>query len=213
MSQQTEPTAIDGVTALSTTTTDAWRSWLKTHGQTERKIWVLARYAASTLPGMRMNEAIAHALCYGWTDNRLHKLNDDTFYICFMPRNPKSVWGSKYRQLAEKMIAEGLMQPAGQAFIDHAKEIKTWDSMDDPINTTIPDDLQQLFDKDAAALKNFEAFPKSSKRWIFQWIAAAKRPETRTERVNQTAELAALNLKAHHPEAKEYLAKLGDNHA
>jgi len=77
--------------------------------------------------------------------------------------------------------------------------------MDDPVNVTIPDDLQKLFDKDPTALKNFEAFPKSSKRWIFQWIASAKRPETRAERVTQTAELAAVNLKAHHPEAKAYL--------
>lgn len=103
------------------------------------------------------------------------------------------------------------MQPAGQALINHAKEIKTWDSMDDPINVTIQEDLQKLFDRDKTAFQNFTAFPKSSKRWIFQWIASAKRPETREERVAHTAELAAINIKAHHPEAKEYLARLGNN--
>jgi len=103
------------------------------------------------------------------------------------------------------------MQPEGQAMIEGAKENKTWDSMDDPVNVTIPDDLQKLFNKDKIAFDNFQAFPKASKRWIFQWIAAAKRPETRTERVTQTAELAAVNLKAHHPEAKEYLNKINQD--
>lgn len=74
-------------------TPDMWRNWLETNGRVERKTWVLARYASSTLTDMRMNEVIAHALCYGWTDNKHHKQDDDTFYICFMPRNPKSVWG------------------------------------------------------------------------------------------------------------------------
>jgi len=73
---------------------------------------------------MRMYDAIEHALCYGWTDNKLHKQDDDTFYICFMPRNPKSVWGSKYRQLAEKMINEGFMQPEGQAFMTTPRKLK-----------------------------------------------------------------------------------------
>ncbi len=200
-------TAIDGVPTLNATATAEWRNWLKTNGQNERKVWVLTRYAASQLPGMRMYDAIEHALCYGWTDNKLYKQDEDSFYICFMPRNPKSVWGSKYRQLAEKMIGQGLMKPQGQALIDHAKQIKTWDSMNDPANVTIPEDLQKLFDKDKTALQNFQTFPKASKRWIFQWIAAAKRPETRAERMVQTAELAAKNVKAHHPEAKEYLAK------
>ncbi len=196
---------IDNAPVFNATTPAEWRSWLEKNGQTDRKIWVLARYKSSMLPGMRMYEVIEHAVCYGWTDNKLHKVNDDTFYICCMPRNPKSVWGSKYRQLAEKMIEQGLMQPQGQVLIDHAQAIKTWDAMDEPINVTIPEDLQKLFDKDKAALQNFQAFPKTSKRWIFQWIAAAKRPETRAVRVAQTAELAAQNIKAHHPEAKAYL--------
>ncbi len=202
-------TAIDNTPVLNARTTDEWRAWLEKHGQTERKLWVLTRYAASKLPGMRMNDVIEHALCYGWSDTMLlRKQDNDTFYIRCMPRNPKSIWGSKYRQLAEKMIEQRLMKPQGQALINHAKEIKTWDSLDNAINTTIPDDLQQLFDKNEVALKNFQAFPKASKRWILQWIAAAKRPETRNVRVAETAELAAKNIKAHHPEAKEYLAKL-----
>lgn len=209
MKKYDEVKMIDEVPVLNVATTDEWRAWLEKNGQTEKKVWVLTRYAASKLPGMRMNDVIGHALCYGWSDSMLlRKQDDDTFYIRCMPRNPKSVWGSKYRQLAEKMTGQGLMKPQGQALIDRAKEIRTWDSLDNAANTTIPDDLQKLFDKDEVASKNFQAFPKASKRWILQWIAGAKRPETRSTRVTQTAKLAAKNIKAHHPEAKEYLAKL-----
>jgi len=64
---------IDDVPVLDAMTTAEWRAWLEKNGHTAKRIWVLARYASSKLPGMRMNEVIGHALCYGWSDTMLLK--------------------------------------------------------------------------------------------------------------------------------------------
>ncbi len=96
------------------------------------------------------------------------------------------------------MIASGSMTPAGQAMIDLAKKTGTWDALVEVQNAVIPDDLKKLFNKNKTALKNFEAFPPSSKRIILEWISNAKKPETRALRIQQTIEQAAMNIKANH---------------
>jgi uncharacterized protein YdeI (YjbR/CyaY-like superfamily) len=94
------------------------------------------------------------------------------------------------------------MMPAGQAMVDLAKKSGTWTALVDVQNSVVPPDLQKLFDKNKTAFKNFQAFAPSSKRIILEWILNAKRPETRTQRIKQTVELAAKNIKANHYQQK-----------
>jgi uncharacterized protein YdeI (YjbR/CyaY-like superfamily) len=103
------------------------------------------------------------------------------------------------RQRAAKMIALGLMTEHGQALIDLAKAGGTWQVVPDEVSAAVPGDLRDLLDRNDAARVNFQNFPPSSKRLILEWIATAKRPETRRRRIDRTVELAAVNLRAHHP--------------
>ena len=96
------------------------------------------------------------------------------------------------------MIAAGLMTPSGQTLIDLARRTGTWEALVDVQNSVIPDDLQKQLDKNKTALKNFLAFPPSSKRIILEWILNAKKPETRQKRIDETVRLAAENIKANH---------------
>ena len=96
------------------------------------------------------------------------------------------------------MTEQGLVMPSGQAVIDLAKKTGTWDELADAQNLVIPDDLQRLFDEYDTAFKIFQAFPPSSQRLILEWIAKAKRAETRERRISQTVELAGSNVKANH---------------
>jgi uncharacterized protein YdeI (YjbR/CyaY-like superfamily) len=82
--------------------------------------------------------------------------------------------------------------------IDIAKKTGTWEALVDVENAVIPPDLQQLFNKNKIAFKNFQAFPPSSKRIILEWILNAKKPETRQQRIEQTVALAAKKIKANH---------------
>lgn len=105
------------------------------------------------------------------------------------------------RQRAAKMIELGLMTEHGQALIELAKTNGTWQVLSDAESSVVPDDLQASLDRDEAARENFQKFPPSSKRLILEWIATAKQPETRRRRIDQTVNLAAVNIRANHPRA------------
>jgi uncharacterized protein YdeI (YjbR/CyaY-like superfamily) len=97
------------------------------------------------------------------------------------------------------MIELGLMTEHGQALIELARANGTWRLLPDAESSAIPDDLQELLDRNEAARKNFQNFPPSSKRLILEWVATAKRSDTRRRRINQTVTLAAVNIRANHP--------------
>jgi uncharacterized protein YdeI (YjbR/CyaY-like superfamily) len=97
------------------------------------------------------------------------------------------------------MTQQGLMTEHGQALIDQAKADGTWQAVSDAHSSAIPPDLQELLDRKETARRNFHNFPPSSKRLILEWIAKARRPETRQRRISQTVRLAALNTRANHP--------------
>lgn len=120
-------------------------------------------------------------------------------YQTFTPRNPRSTWSQVNRDRVERLIASGLMAAPGQELIDLAKSTGTWDCLAEAQNGVIPTDLQAELDRCPEAATHFAAFPPSSKRRILEWIALAKRPETRTGRIGQTVTLAAANQRANHP--------------
>lgn len=190
---------LDGVQVLYARSVEEWRAWLEEHGATERSVWLVIYHKRSTTPSVGFHDAMEHALCYGWVDSKAVKRDAESFYLLLSPRNPKSTWGIKNRERAEKMIRAGFMTPRGQALIDHAKKLGTWDCLADAQNLVVPDDLRAGFDDNPTAAANFDAFPPSSKRLILEWIAKAKKPETRARRIAQTIELAAQNIRANHP--------------
>jgi uncharacterized protein YdeI (YjbR/CyaY-like superfamily) len=97
------------------------------------------------------------------------------------------------------MIELGLMTEHGRAAIEQAKAAGTWQLLPDEQSWAIPDDLQEQLDGNDAARTNYQSFPLSSRRLILEWIAIAKRPDTRRRRIDQTVSLAALNIRANHP--------------
>jgi uncharacterized protein YdeI (YjbR/CyaY-like superfamily) len=194
----TDPETVQGVPTVRAENTEDWRSWLAEHGRSEARVAVVLFRKKSELLTVRYQDAVEHALCFGWVDYKGMKRDDESFYLFFSPRGPKSTWSSVNRERAERMIQSGLMTEAGQAMIDLAKGTGTWEAHRDADNLVMPHDLQALLDANDAAWSNFSSFPPSSQRLILGWIATAKRPETRQRRMAQTVALAAENIGANH---------------
>ncbi|GAB2598033.1 YdeI/OmpD-associated family protein [Kribbella endophytica] len=176
---------------------DEWRSWLSDHGQSERAVWLVVGRGAEDV--VDYVAAVEHALCFGWVDSKTIKRDDTTTYQCFTPRNPRSTWSKVNRERVARLTAEGLMAPAGAAVIERAKTTGVWDVLAEAQNLVVPADLQTELDRNEQAGTHFAKFPPSSKRLILEWIALAKRPETRARRIQQTVELAEVNQRANHP--------------
>lgn len=179
--------------------TAAWRGWLARNCRSEREVWLVIHHRDSATPSIRYHEAIEHALCYGWIDSQARKHDAESSRLRFTPRGPRSTWSRVNRERAAKMIELGLMTEHGQALIDLARANGTWQVLSDADGSTVPDDLRELLDRNEAARTNFENFPPSSRRLILEWVATAKRADTRRRRIRRTVDLAAANVRANHP--------------
>ncbi|MFF5213079.1 YdeI family protein [Streptosporangium sp. NPDC000396] len=184
---------------LFASTPAEWRAWLARNCRSGKEVWLVIHHKDSGTPSMRYHEAIEHALCYGWIDSQARKRDADSSCLRFTPRNPRSTWSRVNRRRAEKMIGLGLMTEHGQVLIELARAKGTWQVLSDAESSAVPDDLRESLDRDEAARENFQNFPPSSKRLILEWVAAAKRPDTRRRRIDRTVSLAARNIRANHP--------------
>lgn len=187
-----------GINTFHAKSRKEWRKWLEKNHQSETSVWLIIYHKTSPVKSVYHDEAVEEALCFGWIDSIAHKRDEESKYQFFAVRKPRSNWSKANRERAEKMIAQGLMQPGGQNMIDLAKKTGTWEALVDVQNSVIPDDLQRLLQKNKTALKNFMAFPPSSKRIILEWILNAKKPETRQKRIEETVACASKNIKANH---------------
>lgn len=170
-----------------------WRAWLAEHHSTSDEVWLVIQHKDSPSPSPRYSEAIEQALCFGWIDGLHRKRDADSSQLRFSPRKTRSGWSAVNRERAARMIASGQMTAAGSAFINRAKSDKTW-----AVDATMPADLADAMNAHPLAHNNFEKFPPSSKRLILEWVATAKRQETRSRRITQAVELAAQNIRANH---------------
>jgi uncharacterized protein YdeI (YjbR/CyaY-like superfamily) len=178
-----------------------WRAWLAKHHTRIDGVWLITyKKATAKLGGkfarVEYDEAVEQALCWGWVDSKVNKLDEERSMLWMAPRKPKTGWSKPNKERVEKMIAAGLMQPAGLAKIQAAKQDGSWSKLDGVEQLKIPPDLHKAFKQYKASATNFEAFPRSVKRGILDWILQAKKPETRAKRIEETARLAGENVRA-----------------
>jgi uncharacterized protein YdeI (YjbR/CyaY-like superfamily) len=173
-----------------------WREWLELHHEQSEGLWLIRFKQTTGKPAISYDESVEEALCFGWVDSKPGKLDDTRTMLYFAPRKPKSGWAKTNKARVEKLIAEGRMTASGLAKIEEAKRDGSWSKLDEVEKLTIPPDLSEALASNPPAALHFAAFPKSVKRGILEWIEQAKRPETRVKRINETATLAAQNLRA-----------------
>ena len=175
-----------------------WRAWLAANHATVRGAW-LVTWRRGHGPVLAYEDAVEEALCFGWVDSTAGRVDDRRLKQYFAPRKPGSSWAATNKARVGRLLAAGLMAPAGVAAVERAKADGSWTSLDEIEQGVVPDDLAAALAAHPPAAVNLEAFPKSVRRAILAWIAAAKRPGTRASRVRETAERAARNERAYPP--------------
>jgi uncharacterized protein YdeI (YjbR/CyaY-like superfamily) len=173
-----------------------WRAWLEENHTRPKGVWLISYKKASGKPRFEYDEAVEEALCFGWIDSKANKLDEERSVLWFAPRKSGTGWSKPNKERVEKLLAAGLMAPAGLAKIEAAKADGSWYALDGVEALEIPPDLGQALDATPPARVNFEAFPRSTKRGILEWILNAKQPATRAKRIEETARLAAQNKRA-----------------
>jgi uncharacterized protein YdeI (YjbR/CyaY-like superfamily) len=188
-----------GARTLAVSSCHGWRAWLAAHGASEREVWLVVRRPSSIVPAISQGEAVEHALCFGWVDSKGVPRDEHSFHQRFTPRNPRSTWSAVNRERVDRLARAGLMAEPGRAMVELAKRTGTWDRLAQAQALVVPDDLARCLAADDEARRNYEAFPPSARRAVLEWIAQARRPETRARRVARAVALAGVNERANSP--------------
>ena len=175
---------------------DTWRKWLAKHHAVKPYVWLILYRKHSATGSVNYNDAVEEALCFGWIDSKPNKRDGESFFLFFAPRKPKSVWSAVNKKRIEQLIAAGKMTEAGLAKIVQAKRDGSWNALDTVDALLMPPALQKAFTYNKTALKQFEAFPPSAKKGIYQWIQSAKTAPTLNKRVEETVAKAAEGKRA-----------------
>lgn len=168
--------------------------WLLDNHQTASGCWLV--YYKGDKRTFTWEELVQELLSFGWIDSKAGKVDADKSKLWISPRKPNSNWSAKNKAHIAQFEQQGRMQPAGKKMVELAKKSGTWTALDTVETLLIPADLDAEFDNHTQARTNFEAFPRSVKRAILEWILKAKRPGTRTKRIQETARLAQENIRA-----------------
>jgi len=164
----------------------AWRAWLAANHDRKSEIWLIFFKKASGKKGIAYEEALEEALCYGWIDSLLRKIDDERREIRFSPRKEKSIWSARNKATVERLTAEGRMTEFGLAKVEAAKRNGSWTSLDSiDIRLEVPLDLLDALGCKPGLREKFEALSKTRKKQYSFWVGSAKRPETRTKRVEE----------------------------
>ena len=186
---------LDSLEILDAPSRSVWRGWLAAHHTQPNGIWLILYKKGSGQRQMTYADAVEEALCFGWIDSLPRKVDEATFHLYFSPRKKGSVWSGVNKKRIAALLAAGMMQPAGQAKIDAAQLDGSWAALDAVDALEMPPDLAAAMGSNEAARMHFDAFPPSARKQILQQLAAAKRPETRRQRIERIVEKAAQNLR------------------
>lgn len=176
----------------------AWRKWLEKNHKTSPGIWLIYYKKDSGKTRVPYDDAVEEALCFGWIDSTLRRGNEDYYMQLFMPRKEKSGWSRLNKERIEKLIANGLMTPAGIKAIDIAKANGSWAKLDTIESHEMPPEMEKAFKKNKAAKKYFDTLGPSTRKYMIHWIANAKLSETRTKRLAELIPALAEGKKPAH---------------
>ena len=128
-----------------------WRMWLSKNYMQAEGIWLITFKKASGKPRIEYDDAVEEALCFGWVDSKPNKLDDERAMLWFAPRKAGTGWSKLNKSRAEKLIASGLMTPAGLSRIEAAKQDGSWNALDSIEALEIPPDLEKALADDKVA--------------------------------------------------------------
>jgi uncharacterized protein YdeI (YjbR/CyaY-like superfamily) len=169
----------------------AWREWLSKHHDSEPAgIWLVYYKKHTGKPTLEYGESVEEALCFGWVDSLIRKLDADRFARKFTPRKPGSRWSPSNRERAEKLIEQGLMTGHGMGLVEAAKESGTWDADDRPQLSDEPaPGFQRALAGNHAARMFFDKLTDRQRLQYIYWINEAKQDATRQRRVRESISL------------------------
>ncbi|MCI0338465.1 MAG: YdeI/OmpD-associated family protein [Acidobacteria bacterium] len=174
---------------------DDWRAWLEKNHDIETEIWLIYYKKHTNRPRIPYEDAVEEALCFGWIDSIVKKLDDERYIQKFTPRKDNSRWSELNKRRVRKLIKEGRMTKHGLAKITEESLSTSGDSKPkrNRKDLIIPQYMKKALMKNKKAWENFNNLAPSYQRNYVGWITNAKKEETRERRLKEAIGLLAKN--------------------
>lgn len=172
-----------------------WRAWLLKNHVKKQFVWLICYKKKSNKPTLPWSELVDEALCFGWIDSVRKTVDKDQFKQFFSKRKNNGTWSKINKEKIKQLIDAGLMNKAGHECIEAAKQNGSWTLLDQVETLKIPKELAKEFKSNPGSKDYFLSLSKSVRKAMLQWIALAKREETKQKRISEIATLAAKKLK------------------
>lgn len=181
---------------------ESFRSWLEENHDTSIGIWMIFYRKRKGIECITYNEALEEALCFGWIDSTIKKVNEDQYVRKFTPRTNISNWSDVNKKTVLALIKQDRMTEAGLNKIDIYLKTGKVDWEDEGSGGAkrgkeldIPEFILKAFAENEPALTNFNNLAPTYKRYYIFWITSAKREETIQNRLKESIELLKENKK------------------
>ena len=181
---------VSDLTTLDVRTRAAWRRWLATHHASSPGIWLVRHKRHTGVESMPHEDLVCEALCFGWIDSLVKRVDDDRYAIKLTPRKPTSRWSDINRTRWHRLEAAGLLAAPGLAAAPTARRYAPRATIPE-----LPAYIASAFRSNKKAWHTFETLAPTYRRDFVVWIHSAKRPETRDRRIRESIELLAAGRK------------------
>ena len=182
---------------ITAATPAEWRRWLQKHHKTAKEIWLVFFKRHTGKQSITYEESLDEALCFGWIDGIVKRIDEERFMQRFSPRRPEGKWSEANRRRVEKLKAEGRMMPAGlEAYQIGLSRGEASRVKPHPANPKLPAFMRDALIEDGEAWENFQKFPPGCRRNYILWVCDAKKPETRVRRLAKAIKMIAENQKS-----------------
>lgn len=178
------------LTTLLVTTRRQWRAWLTKHHASSPGVWLVFHKAHTGVKSIPYEDMVREALCFGWIDSLIKRLDDDRYALKVTPRQPTSKWSEINRKRWLELEAAGRLASAGLAA---APTNNTYAPR--PVVPDLPAYIAKALKVNSRAWKFFRELSPTHRRDFVVWIHMAKRPETRARRIRESISLLAAGKK------------------
>lgn len=172
-----------------------WREWLEKNHDTEKDVWLIYYKKHTGRARIPYDDAVEEAICFGWIDSTVKKIDEEKYVQKFSPRKAGSKWSELNIKRARKMIKEGMMTETGLLKFKERNEYDRDLSEALRSNVELPPDLEKALNENKKARDNFNNFAPSYRKQYILWVTGAKKEETRQRRIERIVKLAEQNKK------------------
>jgi len=180
------PVSEDAVKTFDARTIDRWREWLDTNHGSETEIWLVFHKRHTGTASVDYMDALDEALCYGWIDSLIKRIDDGRYARKFTPRKPVSKWSDVNRKRYAELAKAGRLKPAGKA---RSPESGSKYDAKPSVPEKIPPAIAKALKASPAAWKFYQTLTPREQRMYFGWISLAKQQATRDRRLAEAIRL------------------------